>query len=128
MLKTFKDIFSDETEVIDPKDIEMQNDNDEIDDSFKVDEPQSIKPKVGKSIVKIYEPVTKSATSTIIDSIKRGELCIVNFSKVSDEEAKVIYSTLSGSIYSLDGALKMIDSNIMICAPTNFLVDSDISE
>ncbi len=128
MIKTFKDIFSDETEVIDPNEIEMQNQADSLDESLKVDEPTAGRSQVAKSIVKIYEPVTKSATSTIIDSIKRGELCIVNFSKVSEEESKVIYSTLSGSIYSLDGALKMIDSNIMLCAPKNFLVDGDITE
>ncbi len=128
MLKTFKDIFSDETEVIDPSEIEMQNSSDELDESLQVDEPSAIKPKSGKSIVKVYEPVTKSATSTIIDSIKRGELCVVNFSKVSEDEARVIYSTLSGSIYSLDGTLKMIDSNIMLCAPGNFLVDGDIAD
>lgn len=127
MLKTFKDIFSDETEVIDPSELTLREENDEIDESFKVEEP-TIKPKVGKAIVKIYEPVTKSTTSSIIDCIKRGEMCIVNFSKVSDDEAKVIYSTLSGSIYSLDGTLKMIDSNIMICAPNNFLLDGDITD
>lgn len=128
MIKTFKDIFSDETEVIDPNEIEMQIQADSLDESLKVDEPTAGRSQAAKSIVKIYEPVTKSATSTIIDSIKRGELCIVNFSKVSEEESKVIYSTLSGSIYSLDGALKMIDSNIMLCAPKNFLVDGDITE
>lgn len=128
MIKTFKDIFSDETEVIDPNEIEMQNQADSLDESLKVDEPTAGRSQAAKSIVKIYEPVTKSATITIIDSIKRGELCIVNFSKVSEEESKVIYSTLSGSIYSLDGALKMIDSNIMLCAPKNFLVDGDITE
>ncbi len=128
MIKTFKDIFSDETEVIDPNEIEMQNQADSLDESLQVDEPTGTRSHTAKSIVKIYEPVTKSATSTIIDSIKRGELCIVNFSKVSEEESKVIYSTLSGSIYSLDGALKMIDSNIMLCAPKNFLVDGDITE
>ncbi len=128
MLKTFKDIFSDETEVIDSNEIDIQNVSDELDESLQVDEPQAIKPRTGKSIVKVYEPVTKSATSTIIDAIKRGELCIVNISKVSEDEARVIYSTLSGSIYSLDGTLKMIDANIMLCAPANYLVDGDIAD
>ncbi len=125
MIESLKSIFKEETEFIETQ--ELEEIEADIDDSFKVDVNQS-KQRTNKSIVKVFEPVTKSATSTIIDSIKRGELCIVNFSKVSEEEAKVIYSTLSGSIYSLDGVLKMIDSQIMLCAPKNFLIDGDLSE
>ena len=76
----------------------------------------------------MYEPVTKTSTATIIDSIKRGELCIVNFSKISEEEAGNIYATLSGSVYSLEGQLKQIGEQIIICSPKSFLVDGEISD
>lgn len=123
MLKGIKNIFNEETEILDTQELE------EVDSSFDVDEIQStIKKNKGKSIVKIYEPVTKTSTGTIIDAIKRGELCIVNFNKVSEEEARSIYATLSGSMYSLDGELKQIDDNIIICAPINFLVDGELSD
>lgn len=123
MLKGIKNIFNEETEVLDTQELE------EVDASFDVDEIQSMSAKSkGKSVIKIYEPVTKTSTGTIIDSIKRGELCVVNFNKVSEEEARSIYATLSGSMYSLDGELKQIDDNIIICAPLNFLVDGELSD
>ena len=120
MLKNIKNMFNEETEEFDTQELS------EMDESFEVEEINATKQK-GKSVVKIYEPVTKTATSTIIDSIKKGELCIVNFNKVSEEEARNIYATLSGSLYSLEGQLKQIDDNIIICSPRNFLVDGELS-
>lgn len=123
MLKGIKNIFNEETEILDTQELEESK----LDSSFDVDEISEVRSK-GKSIVKIFEPVTKTATGTIIDAIRRGELCIVNFNKVSEEEARSIYATLSGSIYSLDGQLKQIDENIIICAPINFLIDGELSD
>ncbi len=123
MLKGIKNIFNEETEIIDTQDLAN-----EMDESFEVEEIVTPVSGKGKSIVKIFEPVTKTTTSTIIDCIKRGELCLVNLGKVSEEEARNIYATLSGSLYSLEGQLKQIDENIFICSPANFLIDSEISE
>ncbi|MFV0288033.1 MAG: cell division protein SepF [Mycoplasmatales bacterium] len=122
MIKNLKNIFSEETEILDTQEIN------EMDESFDVEEISKPVNSKGKSIVKIYEPVTKTSTSTIIDSIKRGEFCIVNFSKVSEDEARNIYATLSGSLYSLEGQLKQINDNIIVCSPSNFLIDGELSD
>lgn len=125
MRKKFKELFSDDTEVIKTQDLDAI---DELDETFNIPNQEISKKKNTKSIVKVYQPVTKSVTLSIIDSIKKGELCIINLEKVSDEEAKIIYSTLSGSIYSLDGIIKMIDQKILLCAPRNFIIDGDVAE
>lgn len=122
MIKNLKNIFNEETEILDTEELN------EIDESFDVGEIKNDVVKGGKSIVKIFEPVTKTSTSTIIDAIKKGEFCIVNFSKVTEDEARNIYATLSGSLYSLEGQLKQIDDNIIVCCPKNFLIDGEISD
>ncbi len=119
---SMKNMFDEETEYLDTDDIR------EMDESFEIDESYPTARTNTKAIVKLFEPVTKTSTSSIIDSIKRGELCIVNFSKVSEDEARNIYATLSGSLYSLEGQLKQIDDNIIICSPNNFLIDGEISD
>lgn len=129
MINSLKNLFTDETEYIETDELdEMAKDEEQVDETFKVDSSSNKVNQSSKGIVKVFEPVSKTATSTIIDSIKRGELCIVNLAKVSEEEASVIYSTLSGSIYSLDGVLKMVDQRIMLCSPKNYLVDGDLTE
>lgn len=129
MINSLKNLFTDETEYIETDELdEMTKDEEQVDETFKVDSSSNKVNQSSKGIVKVFEPVSKTATSTIIDSIKRGELCIVNLAKVSEEEASVIYSTLSGSIYSLDGVLKMVDQRIMLCSPKNYLVDGDLTE
>lgn len=122
MIKNLKSIFNEETEFLDTQEIN------EVDESFDVEEIKTPVNHKGKSIIKIYEPVTKTSTSTIIDSIKRGEFCIVNFSKVSEDEARNIYATLSGSLYSLEGQLRQIDDNIIVCSPKNFLIDGELTD
>ncbi|MGL4588780.1 MAG: cell division protein SepF [Mycoplasmatales bacterium] len=93
------------------------------DETFDIEEV--VNTTRSKSVVKLFEPVSKTSTSSIIDSVKKGELCIVDLSKVSDTEKTLIYSTLSGSMYSLDGQLKQISAEIIMCAPKNYLVDGD---
>ena len=127
MLNSIKGIFNEETEVIDTVDLENA-DLDIVDDSFKIEGNGTAKTMGKRSVVKVYQPVTKSVTLSIIDAMKKGELCIVNLEKVSEEEAKIIYSTLSGSIYSLDGEMKLIEQKILLCAPKNFIIDTDVSE
>ena len=127
MIKSIKGIFNEETEVIDTVDLENAE-LDIVDESFKIEGNETTKTMGKRSVVKVYQPVTKSVTLSIIDAMKKGELCIVNLEKVSEEEAKIIYSTLSGSIYSLDGEMKLIEQKILLCAPKNFIIDTDVSE
>lgn len=120
MLKNIKSMFNDETEYFDT---EILDENGTGDTNFDLDEV--VNNSKSKSVVKIFEPINKSATQEITDSIIRGELCIVNFSKVSDEEATLIHSTLTGALYALDGIWKQVATKVIICAPKNFLVDGE---
>ena len=92
-------------------------------DTFKVEKTNN----TSKAVVKLFNPVSRNITTTIIDSLKKGEMCIINFEKLSDEEAKIVYSTLTGSVYTMEGNIKKIDSKILLCAPNNFIVDSTSS-
>ena len=128
MIKGIKGLFTDETEVFETQELDQIEQDMDMDDSFKIEQPSQQRSQMNRAVVKIYQPVTKSVTMSIIESIKRGELCIVNLEKISEEEAKIIYATLSGSIFSLDGNIKMIESKILMCAPKNFIIDGDVTE
>ncbi len=119
------EFFKEETIEIDQADFKLEDEKQDeaFDETFDISVAEKEKKAISRNVVRVYQPVSKSVVSTIIDSIKRNELVIVNLSKVSEEEAKYIYSTLSGSIYSLDGELKMIDQDVMLCAPRKFVVD-----
>ncbi len=122
----FSNLFKEETVEITQEEmqrVEKEVSTDGLDDAFKIDSQEKVQSPLTRSVVKVYEPVTKSIVPTIIDSIKRGELVIVNLSKLPEDEAQYIFSTLSGSIYSLDGELKTIADQVMLCAPQKFVVD-----
>lgn len=131
MIGKLTNLFTEETVEISQEDVVKNNNQKEtfddvvIDESFKIQEKEHSIPANSRSVVKVFTPVTKNDTSRMIDALKRGDLVIINLSKASEEEGRFIYSTLSGSVYSLDGELKMIDSHVMLCAPNKYIVDSD---
>ena len=121
----FKKFMSDETQIITDATEEINVIDGSFDeDTFIMDEATLST----KAIVKFFQPVSKNVTHGIMDAIKKGEMCIINLDKISSEEAQVIYNTLVGAIYSMDGTLKRIDDKIILCAPNNFIVDSAISD
>lgn len=127
MAFNFKNMFADETEHIEDytSDIEVVGDDRDLEgDAFTLEENSSF----DKTIVRVYEPVSSSITTIIMDAMKKGEMCIVNFSKVGDEETKIIVSTLKGSVYTMDGEIQKIGDRIIVCAPKNFLIDASSSD
>lgn len=128
MLGKLTDLFKEETVTIENAEVNETFDDVVIDESFKIEEKETSIPVINRNVVRVYHPVSKNNTSAIINALKRGDLVIVNLSKVAEEEARYIYATLSGSIFSLDGELKMLDSNVMLCAPKQYIVDGDDSQ
>ncbi len=126
MAFNLKGMFADETEHIEDytSDIEVVGDDRDLEgDAFTLEESSSFE----KTIVRVYEPVSSSISTIIIDALKKGEMCIINFSKIGDEETRMLVSTLKGSVYTMDGEMQKIGDRIIVCAPKNFLIDSSSS-
>ncbi len=120
MIEKLKNMISeDETEYIDTKELQ-------IDETFdvNVNTNNDIK-KDGRNIVKIYEPVSKVSSERIMDSIKKQELCLVNFKNMSEEEGNQVLNQLSGTIYALDGTIIQLTGEIVVCAPKTYLLNEE---
>lgn len=119
MMGKLKGFMTDEeTEIIDTQELE-------IDETFDVNVNSSEVKKDGRNIVKIYEPVSKVSAERIMDSIKKYELCLVNFKNMSEEESNQVLNQLSGTIYALDGKLVQMTGEIIVCAPKTYLVNEE---
>ncbi len=124
-------LFSEETIEISQEEMEKVQEittDDGLDDAFKLDIKESEKGKVKKSVIRLYNPITRAILPHILNSIKANELVIVNYSSLSPEDADFVYASLSGSLYSLDGELKNISETVFVCAPKKYLIDTPDSE
>ena len=69
--------------------------------------------------VMVVEPQTFDDTQQIANCIREKRPVIVNFENTDADVARRITDFLSGTTYALDGEIKKISRNVMLCAPQN---------
>ena len=82
--------------------------------------------KSGKMI--LVEPRAYSESQEIADHLKARNSVVVNFKKVTTDQAKRIIDFLSGTLYAINGDLQKIGDGIYLCTPKNIDVQGKITE
>ncbi len=122
MLKQIRDFINegDETETLHTSEFDFDNEVD-TNDELEMNDAGNAQ----RNVVRMFEPVSKSSADKIMTSIKRQELCIVNFKNVSEEEGNQILNQLAGAIYALDGQLIQMTGEIVVCAPKTYMLNQE---
>lgn len=121
MLKQFKEFMTEgDTETLHTDSFDFENEVANDDDLVMADSGN-----MQRNVVRMFEPVSKSSADKIMTSIKRQELCIVNFKNVSEEEGNQILNQLAGAIYALDGQLIQMTGEIVVCAPKTYMLNQE---
>ena len=106
-------------------DVEEENQtSDEEYYSVSVDEVK--KGATGKMI--LVEPRAYSESKEIADHLKSRNSVVVNFKRVTSDQAKRIIDFLSGTLYAIGGDLQKIGDGIYLCTPKNIDVQGQITE
>ncbi|HBP13257.1 MAG TPA: cell division protein SepF [Firmicutes bacterium] len=82
--------------------------------------------KSGKMI--LVEPRAYSESQEIADHLKARNSVVVNFKRVTTDQAKRIIDFLSGTLYAINGDLQKIGDGIYLCTPKNIDVQGKITE
>lgn len=82
--------------------------------------------KSGKMI--LVEPRAYSESQEIADHLKAKNSVVVNFKRVTNDQAKRIIDFLSGTLYAINGDLQKIGDGIYLCTPKNIDVQGEITE
>ena len=96
------------------------------DEYYTVTEEESKKASSGKMI--LVEPRAYSESQQIADHLKARNSVVVNFKRVTSDQAKRIIDFLSGTLYAISGDLQKIGEGIYLCTPKNIDVQGEISE
>ncbi len=121
MLKQIKGFMTEEeTETLQTESLNLEND--ELNEAELQMEDLG---QMQRNVVRMFEPVSKSSADKIMTSIKRQELCIVNFKHVSEEEGEQIINILSGALFALDGQIVQMTGEIVVCAPKAYMLNQE---
>jgi cell division inhibitor SepF len=74
--------------------------------------------------VVVIEPINFDDAQKVADYLRKNQPVVVNFEDTDSDVMKRIVDFVSGTIYALNGSMKKIGRNIMVCAPQNVDIDA----
>ena len=93
---------------------------------YSVSSEEVKKGATGKMI--LVAPRAYSESQEIADHLKSRNSVVVNFKRVTNDQAKRIIDFLSGTLYAIGGDLQKIGEGIYLCTPKNIDVQGEITE
>ena len=64
-----------------------------------------------------YAPKTNDDVKKLIDSIKKGEACIVNLAELNDNDKICVLDYLGGAVYALEANLSRLQGDLYVISP-----------
>ena len=83
-------------------------------------------PQVQQVKMVISQPTTFEQAATICDLLKQKKSVIVNLEYVNKDVARRIIDVVSGAVHALDGHMQKISNSIVLIAPFNYDITSDM--
>ena len=75
----------------------------------------------------LFEPRNFDEAEEIGHHIKSKRACCINLHRMSSEYRQRIIDFLSGVVYGVDGSIKRIGENVILCSPKNLQVGGEIN-
>ena len=75
----------------------------------------------------LFEPRNFDEAEEIGHHIKSKRACCVNLHRMPCEYRQRIIDFLSGVVYGVDGSIKKVGENVILCSPKNLQVGGDIN-
>lgn len=75
----------------------------------------------------LFEPRNFDEAEEIGLHIKNKRACCVNLHRMPSEYRQRIIDFLSGVVYGVDGTIRKIGENVILCSPKNLQVGGDIN-
>ena len=76
----------------------------------------------------IHEPLNYEDAPKIIDDLKKRKTVVVNFEQLEAGIKRQIFDFINGGIYSLEGTIHKVSTDIFVLAPANVEIDGNIKE
>ena len=74
----------------------------------------------------LFEPRNFDESEEIAYHIKKNRACCINLHRMPDEYKQRVIDFLSGVIFGVDGQIKKIGENVILCSPKKLQVGGEI--
>ena len=75
--------------------------------------------------VVVIEPTSFDDSQKVADFLRNDQPVVVNFETTEQPVRKRMTDFISGTIYALNGTIRTIGPNILVCAPRNVDIDAE---
>lgn len=75
--------------------------------------------------VVVLEPTSFDDSQKVADFLRNDQPVVVNFESTDPNVKKRMTDFISGTIYALNGTIRTIGPNILVCAPRNVDIDAE---
>ena len=114
-------------EVEDEEQLELTQEEARAVSSYEKGILQSSSSITANTNIVLFEPRNFDEAEEIGHHIKNKRACCVNLHRMPSEYRQRIIDFLSGVIYGVDGSIKKIGENVILCSPKNLQVGGDIN-
>lgn len=114
-------------EVDDEEQLELTQEEARAVSSYEKGILQSSSAITANTNIVLFEPRNFDEAEEIGHHIKNKRACCVNLHRMPSEYRQRIIDFLSGVVYGVDGSIKKIGENVILCSPKNLQVGGDIN-
>ena len=114
-------------EVEDEEQLELTQEEARAVSSYEKGILQSSSSITANTNIVLFEPRNFDEAEEIGHHIKNKRACCVNLYRMPSEYRQRIIDFLSGVVYGVDGSIKKIGENVILCSPKNLQVGGDIN-
>lgn len=120
----FKEFIApmDDDEVLEYEDDEVTSIND-----YEKPKSQAVSKLGSDTKMVLFEPRSFDEVEEVAKRIKENRAVVVNLHKLTREYAQRTIDFLTGVIFALDGSIKKIGTNVILCTPRTMGVHGNIS-
>lgn len=114
-------------EVDDEEQLELTQEEARAVSSYEKGILQSSSSITANTNIVLFEPRNFDEAEEIGHHIKSKRACCVNLHRMPSEYRQRIIDFLSGVVYGVDGSIKKVGENVILCSPKNLQVSGDIN-
>jgi len=76
----------------------------------------------------VHEPLNYEDAPKIVDDLKMRKTVVVNLEQLEPGIKRQIFDFINGGLYSLEGSIQKVTTDIFVLAPSNVEIDGNIKD
>ncbi|MDO4500726.1 MAG: cell division protein SepF [Erysipelotrichaceae bacterium] len=109
------------------EELELNAEEAEVLSTYEKPKDEAVSKISANANIVLFEPRNFDEAEEIGKHIKNKRACCINLHKMPLEYRQRIIDFLSGVVYGVDGSIKKIGDNVILCSPRNLQVAGNIN-